>query len=419
MATEGHVRINDLRRPVLTDAARRAIEHAERDPVALTVDAVVDAARKSTGLDDFGSEDFLERLSQWIEMFEEDTNRTALSRSGLFASCVRFARTRLLLHELLRRRPEIHDIQIRRPIIIVGLPRSGTTHLQGLLAADARLRSLSLWEAMEPIPALNADTKLQSARSRIVKYESWRRHNDSLLPLAATMDPNNPNDVAEDLLLQLPDFPSGVWELGAPIPRWLHQYLANDQSPHYEYMKTMLKALQWYRGPDRWVLKSPDHCEQLRPLLRCFPDATIVMTHRDPVAVVQSVATMKSYAARLHYHEVDVDAVAASWMDRIESMTRALVRDRHLVPKGNLIDILFHEFIDDEFGTVNNVYTSAGVAVTRGLRNQIQRFLAEHPRLRYGRIGYDLRTDFGIDPAKLRARFEHYQEHFPVNVEVR
>src|SRR5678816_398653 len=106
---------------------------------------------------------------------------------------------------------------------------------------------------------------------------------------------------------------------------------------HYAYLKTVLQILQWRRPRERWVLKSPQHLEQLVPLIATFPDATIVVTHRDPVAVIQSAITMLAYGERLRRTRLDLPALARYWIDRVERLLRACVRDRETVPAAQSI----------------------------------------------------------------------------------
>ncbi len=129
----------------------------------------------------------------------------------------------------------------------------------------------------------------------------------------------------------------------ARVPRSRDYYLDHYQTPHYAYLKTVLQILQWCRPGERWVLKSPQHLEQLGPLLTTFPDATVVVTHRDPVAVVQSAATMMTYAARMSYQTPEPDFYLSYWTDRIGRLLEASVRDRGLLPAGQFEDVHFHD----------------------------------------------------------------------------
>ena len=150
------------------------------------------------------------------------------------------------------------------------------------------------------------------------------------------MHPMHPDHVHEELELELPDFSSYTPEWVARCPQWRDYYLAHDQTPHYRYLRTVLQILQWIRPGERWVLKSPQHLEQLGPLLATFPDATVVVTHRDPVSVVQSAATMMTYAARMSYRHPKPDFYLDYWTDRIRRLLEASVRDRHLVSDGTI-----------------------------------------------------------------------------------
>lgn len=415
------IRIDDLRNPVLTDVQREALEEAECHPVELSEDAVLKAARQATGLTDFGPDDFRDRLQQSLVRASDNTNITAFGRASIFHQCVRSAITRLRLENLLSRHPEIHDVSIREPIIIAGPPRSATTHLHGLLGADSRLRSLPLWESAEPIPPPNHTIAPNGVDPRLERYVDMQER-QALLPHTVAMFESDPYGVAEETFLMKADFPSGSWTSQyeyMDIESQVHGHRnTSTWISHYKYMKTMLKALQWQRGPDRWVLKSPLHSLQLSPLLATFPDATIVMTHRDPVAEIQSGAMASAYISRLYYRQVDIDAVFSRWVKLIEGMLHASMRDRHLIPEGRLVDVLFHQFMNEKLRTVERIYATADLELTDKQRERMATFLSEHRRGKNRRICYDLRCHFGIDPAALRTGFDFYVRSFPIEIEV-
>jgi Sulfotransferase family len=226
-----------------------------------------------------------------------------------------------------------------------------------------------------------------------------------------------PEHVHEEIEVQELDFSTYNLEWYARVPRWRDFYLSNDQRPHYEYLKKALKALQWLRAPERWVLKSPQHLEQLVPLVETFPDATIVLTHRDPVQVIQSAITMLAYGARIRRTRVDLRDIATYWIDRIERLLRACVRDRERLPAAHSLDVLFHAFMADDIAMVDRIYQLADLPMTPAARARLDAFMADNPRGKHGRVRYNLRIDFGIDPASLRRRFAFYLERFPVQVE--
>jgi hypothetical protein len=413
------IRIDDLAAPRLTPAQETALAYGESQPVDLSVDTVLAAAVQSAGLDDFGPDDFRERLHLWLSEMDADDERTGLGRLSMFGECVRHAVNRLRVHDLLRRHPEINDVPIERPVIVVGLPRSGTTHLVNMIAADERFRSMPLWESREPVPPIGETVPPGGPDPR------WERCNQTweaakrTLPFLSAMHPMNPDHVHEELELELPDFSSYYIEWVARCPAWRDYYLSHDQRPHYAYLRTVLQILQWRRPRERWVLKSPQHLEQLGPLMATFPDATIVVTHRDPVSVIQSTATMMTYSARLHYRRPRPDWYADYWTDRIRRLLGSAVRDRGLLPAGRTVDVRFHDFMADEMGTVERIYDAAGLEFTPKARAQIAAYRDAHPRGQDGQVVYDLRADFGLTPEEVRAPFRSYVDGFGVREEVR
>lgn len=412
------IRIDDLRSPVLNDMQRMAIDWGEAHPTELTVDAVCAAAVARTGLDDFGPDDFRERLGVQLDEMNDDAERTGIGRMIMFGDCVRNAANRLLVRDLLLRHPEIADVPIEKPVIVVGLPRSGTTHLVNLLAADSRFRSLPLWESYEPVPNPHEPAEIDGVDPRWTRCDQTWQAMQQAAPFVAAMHPMAPDHVHEENELQAPDFSNYNHEWVARAPRWRDHYLAHDQTPHYAYLKSVLQILQWYRPRERWVLKSPQHLEQLGPLLTTFPDATVIVTHRDPVAVVQSTITMLTYGARTTYRTPEPEWYRDYWSDRIRRLLEASVRNRHLLPAARTTDVVFHEYMADEMATVERVYETAGIELTATARAEIGAYIDAHPRGRDGRVVYDLRRDFDVTPEELREPFGFYLDRFPVRIEV-
>ncbi len=412
------IRIDDLAAPVLNDIQRMGLDYGESKHTELSVDAVCEAAVARTGLDDFGPDDFRERLGLQLAEMDADGERTGLGRLLMFADCTRYAANRLRIEDLLGRHPEISDIPIVDPVIVIGLPRSGTTNLVNLLAADTRFRSMPLWESYEPVPDRREPAEVDGVDPRWTRCQQAWEAMQAGAPFVAAMHPMEPDHVHEEIELMNPDFSSYNLEWVARAPQWRDHYLTHDQTPHYAYMKRVLQILQWYRPRDRWVLKSPQHLEQIGPLLATFPDATIVVTHRDPVAVVQSTATMLCYGARTGYRTPRPDWYRDYWTDRIGRLLDASLRDRHLLPAQRTVDVFFDEYMADEMGTIERVYDCAGIELTDQARAEIEAHRRAHPRGKEGRVVYDLRRDFATTPEAVRSRFSAYLDRFPVRIEV-
>ena len=417
MANE--IRIDDLGAPVLNDMQRMGLDYGETVQTELTVDAVCAAAVTQTGLSDFGTDDFRERLEVQLDEMNADPERTGLGRMMMFGDCVRYASNRLRIRELLKQHPEILDIPIEKPVIVIGLPRSGTTNLVNLLAADSRFRSMPLWESYEPVPDPSEETPTDGVDPRWTRCQGQWEAMQAGAPFIAAMHPMNPDHVHEELELMTPDFTSYNLEWVARTPKWRDYFLAHDQTPHYAYMKTVLQIMQWYRPRERWVLKSPQHLEQIGPLMTTFPDATIVVTHRDPVAVVQSTITMLTYGARTSYKTSNPEWYRDYWTDRIGRLLDSSLRDRHLLPADRTVDVFFHEYMADEMGTLQRIYDMAGIEFTGEAKAEVAAYQAAHPRGKEGRVVYDLRGDFGVTPEEVRTRYTDYMNAFPVKIEVK
>jgi hypothetical protein len=237
------------------------------------------------------------------------------------------------------------------------------------------------------------------------------------MPLIVAMHDMPPEHIHEEIELEELDFASYLLEWLCRPARWRDHYLALDQRPHYAYMKRVLQALTWLRGPSRWVLKSPQHLEQLPALLDVFPDATVVITHRDPVSVLRSTLTMLGYGDRVRRTHIDLAGLADYWTLRVEKLLSACVRDRERLPPAQTIDVPFHEFMADDLGMVARIYAKAGLPMTPAARAALAAYGSANPRGKHGQVRYDLKGDFGLEPGELRRRFGAYLSRFPVRVE--
>ena len=417
------IRITDLAQPLRSEMQLSALAYAETLQIELTSQSVLQEASQATGLEDFGPPDFLARLELLCDEWGSDTSLVNLGRLSLRNKLLQHAKSRLLIQDVLSRHPEIHEVEIQAPIIVAGLPRSGTTHLLNLMAADSRLRALPLWESYEPIPLPGESLLENGIDPRYQRCEDTWQMMQSLSPLLAAMHPMSPDHIHEELELMGPDFSSYNYEWLSVSPRWRDHYYATDQTPHYEYMKTVLKILTWQDGDTsgastRWVLKCPQHLEQLPVLQSVFADATFAVTHRDPVSVVQSAATMLAYGQRISRKHVDVRGLIQYWTDRVVHLLQACVLDRASLPDERSIDVPFQEFMADDLAMVARIYAKADLPMTAQSGAELQAFIDEHPRGKHGSIVYNLREDFGVEPSALRARFDFYFDRFPVAVEV-
>ena len=412
------VRIDDLAEPRFSDEARAVLDFMREAGSQLTLEptALMTTAKNETGLDDFGAEDFAPRLDLLCRaMIDEGGFNDAgiLQQHSLILGLLK---NRLLIEDLIARHPEILNESITAPIIICGLPRTGTTHLHNLISADPSIRSLPYWESLEPVLAEGERPAAGVPDPRRERTAMALSFLDVAMPYFNRMHEMTVDHAHEEIQLLAIDFSTMLFDTTAPMPMWRDAYRARDQRPSYAYLRRVLQVLQWLRGGTRWVLKSPQHLEQFPALLDTFPDATFVITHRDPVSVTTSMVTMLAYSSRLGRDRVDVEGIGGYWADRLERMLRSCAEDRDALPAGQTIDVHFDEFMADDLAMVARVYDLAGQPLDDGARAAMTQFMAEHPRGKFGAIDYDLAV-FGLDRSALRRQMDFYTERFGVTRE--
>lgn len=417
------IHIDDMADPVVTPALAAWREGPPGFPCPLTADEVLARAMAETGLSDFGEDTgFRQRLAVILEALYEDEGLTRGGRIFVLQQALRAMANRLRIEDLVKRNPEILDVPVERPIFIAGLPRSGTTHLVNWLSRDERLTSLTLWESEEPVAG--PPVPPGEVDPRVTRSAAFWGAFGALVPHMAAMHEMAANDIHEDNELLFMDMNCYNWEFSARLPRWTRHYLAHDRTVSYAYEKKVLQAIAWQRGQRngvRWLLKSPQHMENLAAIKAVFPDATMVITHRDPVDVLRSLTTMLGYSDRTRRSRIDPPALARLWADRIEALLRECVSQREawwsLGGPDQSLDVLFHEYMADQQGMARRIYALAGLDLPPETEAKLLGYLAENPRHAHGKVHYDLEGVFGMDIAALRQRFAFYYDRFPVKQE--
>lgn len=376
---------------------------------SLSEDSLFKTARKRTGLSDFGDEDFLAPFRLLLTDLHASDNFTPVGRLTARTMLLKQLQARLCVEDRVRRHPEIQTEEVRSPVIIAGLPRTGTTHLHNLLSEVSGLRFVPLWQTLEPVQ--NPRHKTDRRRQDCDFIFSMSHY---VLPLLRRMHEMVTDMPHEELTLSALCYRSFVFEGAFQAPHYRAWYAQADHTTGYLYLKKILQIFQ-AEGPmlgkqadSRWVLKSPQHVDQLPAIVRAFPDARIVLTHRDPVRVVLSMVTMMLYISRQIYKPSRLHAEARAWVDRLEQMVRDSREHARHLPKGQVIDVYFDEFMKEPLRTIERVLAFADVEFDSKSRQAITDHLQHHPRDRYGRIEYRF-EDFGLNEGELKERFREYQ----------
>ncbi|HEX5616590.1 MAG TPA: sulfotransferase [Acidimicrobiia bacterium] len=395
-------------------AANAALRPVATQVASLHPESIVQRSLARTRLTDFGGDSWRAPLDVLTRALETEARLHPIGRVSARQQLIGLLTTRLRVHDLLTRHPEILETPVVAPVVILGMPRTGTTALQRLLAREPAFRSLPLWEAMTPLPPGDAADRAAGAvaGARVKRCEQSLRLIHWAGPQMLAMHEMHATEADEEIWLLAVDFATMLFEASYHVPSFRDWYLRTDLTGGYEYLRTLLQILQWYRPAERWLLKSPQHLEQLGPLLRAFPDATIVQTHRDPVTVTASFCSMGAYGRRMNTDHISVRAIGEYWSARIEGMLRRSIDDR-VADDPRYLDVRFDDFVADPIGLARAVCEHAGVGVSPTGERQMLAYLDANPRGKHGRHAYRL-EEFGLDETERRDALRFYSDRFGV-----
>jgi NAD(P)-dependent dehydrogenase (short-subunit alcohol dehydrogenase family) len=398
------------KRPALLSAYNALL-----DPAALELTALLDAARRSTGLQDFGAASFRAPLQVLLESIEREAQLHAFGRTVVKGRLIGMLENRLRVEQLVRNDPSIEATPIVRPIVIAGLQRTGTTLLQRLLAADPRARALRGWEALRPAP-LPREGRTGSWRRRLggklAEHGLYR-----IAPEFFAVHPVEADSPEEDILLLDHSFTSQASEAIMHVPTyaaWLEQQSLLEA---YRYLAKLLKLLLWQRPGEFWVLKTPHHMEYLHDLLAVFPDAVIVQTHRDPQATMGSFCSMVAHGRGVFSDRIEPREIGSHWLRKVRRMIDRSLAVRDAGAQASFVDVSYYDMLEEPLAQVRRIYAHAGRELTAEALAAMQQVLARDVQNRYGRHAYSAR-DFGLSPARLEETFADYRARFAIRHEV-
>jgi len=371
----------------------------------------LEIARRQAGLSDFGDPSFLDPLRRLIESLATEAQ---LNPVGLLATqhdLIRLLVNRLKMEEDRKRNPGIAEEEIRRPIIITGLPRTGTTLLHGLLALDPASRVPQTWETMYPSPPPEAATYHTERRIGQVDRQIFWFHRlvkgfNKIHPIGARLP-------EECLVIFSHSFLSYQFETIHRLPSYLDWLKIQDLRPAYEVHRRFLQHLQWRCPRERWVLKAPAHMFDFEAMFWAYPDACVVMTHRDPIDVTASNASLTATLRAAFSDDVDPFEVGPECSQRwAEAIGKALSsRDRGCAPAERFLDLYYVDLLADPVSAVRKVYAHFELRFPEELKERIQEFLHQNPKDRHGKHHYSL-EEFGLNLEEETRRYSSYRERF-------
>ncbi|MBX6419500.1 MAG: sulfotransferase [Nevskia sp.] len=381
------------------------------DPQAL----LEEARAANDGLTDFGDPSFRAGLDVLCRALDGQAQLSATGTALMRQKLVTQLGNRLRVEDWFARHPEIAREEIAPPLVIVGLPRTGTTKLHRLLSRDPRFWWMAFWESQFPVPF--TDESLERPIARIAAGHELCAMMTQAMPRLLAIHPMDAEEADEEVMLMEHSFLS-AFNAYADVPdyeRWLE---TQDQAPAYRYLRRMLQFLQWqkrHRGIEaqRWLLKAPHHLLRMDVLLRVFPGAQVILTHREPEECVPSLASFIHTLWRIYSERADPQRAGRSWS---ALMRRALehtlrVRDRPEFA-GQFLDVEFRDTISCPMEVAERIYRFIGWPLPDSTRAAMRSWLAQDEKTHVG--GHDYRAqDYGLSQEQLRRDFAAYRaRHF-------
>jgi len=368
-------------------------------------------AKKRTGLSNFGNWAFQKPLEQLMKAYEHEAELTMVGRITVRELIANLLINLLRLEEKRRHQPDTETERITNPVFIIGLPRTGTTLLHGLLAQDAEFRVPKTWEIMFPATYSENPDESSKARERARNRLDWANR---LAPGFKRIHAIAPELPQECIVITAHVLLSTQFHTACNVPSYQNWFEREPQNLAYEFHHRLLQHLQVKRTAQRWVLKAPGHLFALDALLKRYPDAKIIQTHRSPLQVIPSMASHATVLRRALSNQVNPKEVARDWAQRWNSALEKFLEIRDQSPSGQFLDVYYEEIERTPLETICRIYDFLGWRLNDRTKHAMKAFLASNPKNKHGVHRYSL-GQYGLDPMKERKRFSAYCERFSIS----
>lgn len=385
-------------------------------PIDLSSDGLMAAAMKQNRLFDFGLSSYRPGFLKLLEALESEARLNLFGRYFARRQMLELLSHRLRLADFRRRNQAVVWQKIERPLFIVGLPRTGTTLLYGLLAEDPGHRAPLSWEIDDPVPPARTETyhtdpRIETTRKRFDQVNRLAPGFQAIHPVGALMP-------QECIVTTASEFMSIRFQMCFDVPSYDEWLLQQDMHETYQHHRRFLQHLQLHHKGERWILKSPGHLGPIDALFEVYPDAMLIQTHRDPIRVVPSVASLEYTMRLVSSDHVDPARVGRqmiqTWSTLLEQGMAA--RARHPERESRILDLSMREIVSAPMATVEKIYRHFDLELRPEARERMQAYLAKHPKDEFGTHRYSL-EDFALDADEVNAAFKGYRERFGIEPE--
>jgi hypothetical protein len=380
----------------------------------LRPEALLTDARAATGLDDYGADGYRDGLAALCESLNRDAQLNELGDVALPGMLVGSLANRLKVVDWIANHPEVADERIERPIVVIGMFRAGTTLLSRLFDQDSRNRALLMWEAGDSVPPPTPDNHRSGPRVDAVHASTATLA--QINPMIEVVHHEQADQATECITVMGQDFKSLTYEAIANVPGYHRWLMSVDQRSAYDYHRSVLQVLQSGGVRGRWTLKSPHHAIALEHLTALYPDARLVLLHRDPVVLTASVCSLISTLSSTFSDADHRGYIAEHWPAMLDESIRRIDAFRDAHPERSIVDVHYADLVTDPAGTVAAIYEACGDSLDEIGAKAISAYVDAHPKGQFGTHTYDV-AEFGLDADELAERFRGYTEHYGVRRE--
>jgi hypothetical protein len=377
--------------------------------MTLSADALEDMAREQTGLSDFGNGSHREGLERLVISMNEEAGLSDSGEVMLLHRLVNLLTSRLQVEDTYRANPSIEKEEVEGPVFVIGLPRTGTTALSQLVAADPQFRSLRTWESSSPCPP--PETATEHTDPRIAEAEAGLAMMNEMFPLMQTMHHAEATTATECQDLLGMSFRTVHFDGFARVPSYLAWVTESDMRDTYLYHRRVLHLLQWHCPPRLWHLKTPVHMFSLDALIGAYPNAKFLWSHRDPAKVLGSVCSLIHYTRSWASDRDDARELGAEQLERWWLAVSRAMDFRARVGDGRFADVAFADLQTDPIGALATAYERVGLTFPDASRRAVGEWAGGHEPGAHGTHSYAL-ADFELEAGQVRERFAPYLEAF-------
>lgn len=381
-------------------------------------DSILNEARARTGFEDFGDDSFREPMRRLLKSMDDEGRLHEIGRMTQRERVIGLLVNRLRAEAAIAKHPEILNEELREPLVIVGLARTGTTMLHRTIGADPRMFSLLWWESRHPAP-FSLDETPAGTDPRITAAEEEVRMMIEAVPDLFAVHPFDAHAPDEEIMLLEHSFLSTNSAAFVHVPSYIDWLSEQDQRPAYDYLLRLLKLVQWQKkrrgeSGEQWVLKSPAHLHNIDLLFETMPDARVVQTHRDPLQTIPSLASFCHMVLQTGSNECDPKETGRIWGELFRTGIQKTLDFRDTAGPAlasRFLDLRYEDLIEDSMAQIQVIYDFIGMKLSEEAKTKMQEWAVENARDKRPVHEYTV-EEFGFSEEGLAEDFKRYRAHF-------